>query len=259
MLEVNKIYLGDCLDIMKQIPEESIDLFLTDPPYKIIAGGMSLKDDKKQCGGILSKRYVSDGTNCSNKWIKKNEYNVPACVKQGKMFEYNDIKFSQWMPDAFRVLKNGSHCYIMTNDRNMQELLNEATKIGFKLLNILVWSKNNATPNKYYMKSAEFILLFRKGFAKSINDMGTKTVLNINNIIGNKTHPSEKPVNLFKILIENSTMENQLVLDPFSGSGVTAVACKELKRNFILIEIDKEYNRISKNRVEQKQLTLFDF
>lgn len=236
MLENNKIYLGDCLEVMKDIDNNSIDLFLTDPPYKIIAGGISLKDNGNECSGVLG-RYVSD---------------VPTYVKQGKMFTHNDIKFAEWLPDVFRVLKDGSHCYIMTNDRNIQELLNEATKVGFKLLNILVWSKNNATPNKYYMKSAEFILFFRKGFAKSINDMGTKTVLNVNNIIGNKVHPSEKPIDLLKILIENSSKEGEIVLDCFAGSGNTCKTSKELKRNFIGIEIDPIYYEISARSVQDQ-------
>ena len=237
---INKITNGDFLQIVKTISDESIDCIVTDPPYKLIAGGVSLKNGEA----------ISDGTNCSNKWLKKNKTDIPVCMKNGTMFKHNKIKFSDWLPDAYRVLKDGSHCYVMVNDRNMQELLNEATKVKFKLLNILVWSKNNATPNKYYMKSAEFIVLFRKGFAKSINNMGTKTVLNINNIIGNKVHPSEKPIDLLKILIENSTKEGEIVLDCFSGSGNTCTTAKILKRRFIGIEIDSEYCTIANKRIK---------
>jgi site-specific DNA-methyltransferase (adenine-specific) len=169
------------------------------------------------------------------------------------MFEHNDIEFKEWLPECFRILKDGSHCYIMVNDRNVQEMLNEATKAGFKLLNILIWEKNNATPNKYYMKSAEFILFFRKGFAKSINNMGTKTVIKVNNIIGNKLHPSEKPVELFKILINNSSREGETVLDPFAGSGTTALACLNTNRNFICIEKDENYFNISQERIKNQK------
>jgi site-specific DNA-methyltransferase (adenine-specific) len=81
--------------------------------------------------------------------------------------------------------------------------------------------------------------------------MGTKNVLQINNIIGNKKHPTEKPVELMKILIQNSTEGGQIVIDPFMGSGTTGVACKELNRNFIGIEIDEKYYEIAKRRIEE--------
>jgi site-specific DNA-methyltransferase (adenine-specific) len=95
--------------------------------------------------------------------------------------------------------------------------------------------------------------IFRKGRAKWINDIGgSKTVheyliednpvtISINNIIGNKTHPCEKPIDLLKLYIGNSSNENDIVLDPFAGSGSTLIASKELNRKYIGYEIDKEY------------------
>jgi site-specific DNA-methyltransferase (adenine-specific) len=108
------------------------------------------------------------------------------------------------------------------------------------------------------MKSAEFILFFRKGFAKSINNMGTKTVIKVNNIIGNKLHPSEKPVELFKILINNSSREGETVLDPFAGSGTTAIAALETNRNFICIEKDQQFFDIIVERVNCKENNQLD-
>ena len=105
--------------------------------------------------------------------------------------------------------------------------------------------------------------MMRKGKAKNINNMGTKNVLEINNILGGKkTHPTEKPVELNKIFINNSTNENDTVLDLFMGSGSSGVACKELNRNFIGIEIDEKYFNIAKERIEKiesKQLTMEDY
>lgn len=214
---------GDCLELMKDIPDESIDLLVTDPPYKIVQGG------------------------CTNKAVRLKGSNQEQ-LKKGTLFNNNSIKFSEWIPEVYRVLKNNSHCYIMSNDRNINELLNICEKVGFKLLNILVWGKSKHSPNRYYLKNCEFIVFLRKGKAKNINNMGTKQLLLIDNV-ENKNHPSEKPIKLMKILIKNSTNEQDKVLDPFMGSGTTGVACKELNRNFIGIELDENYFNIAKERI----------
>lgn len=103
------------------------------------------------------------------------------------------------------------------------------------------------------MNSYEMILMLRKGKAKYINNMGTKNILKIPNIIGNKKHPTEKPVELMRILIENSSNENDIILDLFVGAGATAVACKESNRKFIGCEIDSKYYKIAKSRIVDKE------
>lgn len=259
-----KLHNDNCLEVFKTIKDKSIDCVVTDCPYKIIAGGVRIAYEDDECGGILNKRdwsktdpkgvlnrgkIVIKATCKDPKMQKKVEFSVNA-VKDGKMFEHNDIKFSEWLPEVYRVLKDGTHCYIMVNGRNLNELQNQAEKIGFIYQNLLVWHKTNSqTPNKYYMQNAEFILMLSKRPARSINNMGSKTVISIPNIIGNKTHPTEKPVFLNKYLIQNSTNENETVLDPFMGSGSCGIACKELNRNFIGIEIDKEYFEIAQKQI----------
>ena len=104
--------------------------------------------------------------------------------------------------------------------------------------------------NHYYMGQTEFILLFRKGGAKDINDMGTSNFIQIPNI-KNKLHPTQKPIDLMKVLIENSSNENDIVLDCFCGSGSTGVACLESNRNFIGCEIDKKYYDIAVERIQE--------
>ena len=239
---------GDCLDFLKDIPSESVDLVATDCPYHIIASGVSIKPFK-ECGGILQKRVVSDGTACSNKWIKKDPLNTPCAVKQGKMFDNNDIEFEDWLPDIYRVLKQRTHCYIMVNGRNLKELWQKAEDVGFKFVNLLAWKKNNQTPNKYYMQTLEFILMLRKGKDRYINDMGFSNCLETPNIIGVKNHPTEKPVALMRILVSNSSNEGEVVLDPFMGTGSVGVACKELNRSFIGIEINRRYFDIASYRI----------
>lgn len=248
-----QLYNDDCLNVLKNIPDNSVDLVVTDRPYKIISGGVTIEERADECSGVLRRRAKSDGTACSNKWIKKDIDSVPCAVKSGKMFSHNEISFGEWLPEACRVLKNGSHCYIMINSRNLKDLQTTAEKVGFKFVNLLVWKKNNMTPNKYYMQQLEFVLLLRKGKARSINNMGTSNCLDIPNIIGKKKHPTEKPVELMKIFIENSSNVGDTVLDMFMGAGSTGIASSLSNRNFIGIEIDKEYFDIAKQRIEETE------
>ena len=100
------------------------------------------------------------------------------------------------------------------------------------------------------MKNCEYILFLRKGKAKWINNIGdSKTVHKFNNIIGNKYHPTEKPIDLLQFYITNSSSVDDIILDPFMGSGSTGVACKNLNRKFIGIEIDDTYYEIAKKRI----------
>lgn len=237
---INNITCGDCLEVLKQFPYACIDLVVTDCPYKIVSGGCTTGayGNKKGCG------------KCAKKWETAGQMNDNYDnLKSGKMFDNNEITFSQWLPEMYRVLKDGSHCYIMINGRNLAELQVEAEKAGFKYQNLLVWNKGNSTPNRYYLNACEFILMLRKGAAKSINDMGTKNILSVHNIIGNKNHPTEKPVELMKIMIANSSNKGDIVLDPFAGTGATCVAAKELGRDFIGIEINEKYANIAKERI----------
>ena len=138
----------------------------------------------------------------------------------------------------------------MINGRNLKELQVEAEKVGFKFCNLLVWVKNNQTPHKFFMSRTEFILMLRKGKERYINNLGTSNVFTYPNIMGNKLHPTEKPIELMRDLILNSTNEGDKVLDPFMGSGSTCLACKQTNREYYGIEIDEKYYNIAKKRLE---------
>ncbi len=226
--ELNKIYQGDCLELFKDIPDSSVDCVITDPPYKIITGG------------------DSDGKNSIR----------PKGMLSGNRELMNSIpEFNDWLKECFRVLKDGTHIYVMINSTNLVKLSNVIEQVGFKIHNILVWEKNNCTPSQFYMKNCEYILFCRKGKAKYINNIGSsKTIHQYNNILGNKKHPTEKPVELMEYYITNSTQEGDLVLDCFVGSGTTAVACKRTNRNFIGIEKEQKYVDIANKRLEQETL-----
>lgn len=222
-----KLLQGDCLELMKEIKDNSIDLIVTDPPYKTTSRGSS-----GGTGGIL-----------------KEEIN-----KKGKVFKHNDIEFNEWLPELYRVLKDKGHAYIMTNNKNLKDMLIEIENAGFNIYKTLIWAKNSPITNMYYMDSHEYIIFCRKGKAKRINNCGTKSVLNIDNP-RNKLHPTEKPVELMEILINNSSNECDTVLDPFMGSGTTGVACINTNRNFIGIELDEDYFNIAKQRIEKQEVS----
>lgn len=142
----------------------------------------------------------------------------------------------------------------MTNSLNIKTMLIEFEKVGFKFITIICWNKKNKIVTPYYMQQCEYILMFRKGTYKRINNCSQSNLISISNI-ANKTHghPTEKPVDLMKIFVEQSSKEGDIVLDPFVGVGATAIACKETNRKFIGCELDKKYfkttlKRLKKNR-----------
>ena len=233
---INKIINADCLDILKELPDKCIDLIVTDPAYLITSRG-----NAGNSGGMLQK-----------------EIN-----KKGKVFDFNFLKIDDWLPECYRVLKNGSHCYIMCNNINLFHFLKVAEKVGFHFIKSLIWDKGNKIMGTAYMSSFEYILFFRKGEFKPINDCGTPDILRVPNLKtkwnNENIHDTEKPIKLMNILIENSSNKNDIVLDPFGGSCPVAVSCHNLQRRYICCEMDKDiYNKaIERLEIEKSQLKLF--
>lgn len=237
-MQVNELELfnEDVLEVMKMIEDESIDLVVTDPPYKVTARG-----NAGNSGGMMQDKLSM----------------------KGKIFQYNDIKPQEYIPELYRVLKDGSHCYIMTNHVNLHEMLNVAKESGFHFIKSLIWNKGNKIMGQYYMSQFEYILFFRKGKGKKINKCGTADILEVPNKKqkgedGKNLHDTEKPVELMKILIENSSQEGDLVFEPFMGIGATVIASIELNRRCIGCELDEKYFEVACQRIEnaynQKEL-----
>ena len=218
---MSELYKGDCLEVIDNLIEQGVkvDAIITDPPYKVITGGKNGGHNKPS--GILTK----------NKQLMDN---IP--------------EFKDWLPRCFALLNDNSHAYFMINMFNLKDLMIEIENAGFYIHNVLVWKKNNVTPNKWYMKNCEYILFCKKGKSKFINNCGSKTVHEFDNVRG-KSHPTEKPIDLMEMYISNSTNDGDVVLDPFMGSGTTGVACNNLNRNFIGIELDDKYFDIAKGRI----------
>lgn len=227
-----QILNDDFLEVVKRMKDDSVDLVVTDPPYKVTSRGNS-----GNSGGMMKEKLSM----------------------QGKIFKHNDIKPLDYIPELYRVLKDGSHCYIMTNHVNLIEMLNVAKESGFHFIKSIIWDKGNKIMGQYYMSQFEYILFFRKGKGKKINKCGTADILSVPNKKtkgedGKNIHDTEKPVELMRILIENSSQEGDLVFEPFMGVGATVMACKLSKRGYLGVELDSNYFNIAKERLEKLKI-----
>lgn len=225
MTDYDYIEQGDCLELMKKIPDGSIDLVVTDPPY------------------TMTKR----GKSCRPNWMPNN---MGENVFGGVI---PDVK--TWMTECFRVLKDGTHFYVFCNTNDIQKFLNIADEVGFKLHNILTMIKNTGMPNRWYLKNCELILFFRKGKAKSINDMRCRDwfCVSMPTQKTGKLHITQKPLEIITTFVTNSSNEGDVVLDPFMGSGTTAVAAINTNRHYIGFELDEKYFQIACDRLDEAE------
>lgn len=221
----------DCMDYLKTCKDNEFDLLVTDPPYKVTPRG-----GYTSAGGMML---------CDK-------------VRKGDVFKNNAINIEDYISEFYRVLKDGSHCYIMTNNKNISHFLKVISESDFHHVKNLIWMKDNKIMSQAYMSQFEYVIFLRKGKFKRINNCGTSDVLQYSNP-KNKSHPSEKPVDLMSALIENSSISGGKVLDPFMGSGSTGVACRIGARSFVGIELDEDYFNAAKERIEQQtaQLDMF--
>ena len=220
----------DMRNLLSGISDNSVDLLITDPPYPVTSRGSA-----GNSGGMLQKDIN----------------------KKGKVFKHNSIDCSEYAPEFYRILKDGSHCYVMTNHINLINMLNTFTECGFHFIKSLVWNKGNKIMGQYYMSQFEYILFFRKGKGKKINNCGTSDILSVPNkktkgANGKNLHDTEKPVELMQILIENSSQEGDVVIDPFVGVGSTALACIKTNRKFICCELDENYCQVATERIKSE-------
>ena len=228
------IYCGDCREVLPQL-DVKVDLVLTDPPYEWndVTGGIikTRLSDQWGYGGMLRQADITAG------------------IQQ--------IPFNEWFGLVESIMFDDSDIYIFSNDKNIHKIVNEMARHKLRLHNILIWKKNNSTPNHWYMKTCEFIIYGFKGRARPINDIGCSHFFEIPNITpSDKTHPTEKPAALLTPLINNSTDGNAMVLDPFLGSGTTCYCAKKLNRYSIGIEIEEKYCEIAAKRCSQSVMEL---
>ena len=231
MLDKNKIYLGDCLDLMKQIPDKSIDLILTDPPYILSTGSGS-----KSC--LKSIHKIRTGLNDIS-----HGFDIDLVLSEFK-----------------RICKK-FNAFIFCSNKQLSSIMKWGENNNY-YTTCLVWYKYNAVPfcNGVWKSDIEFIVHIRENGAVF---QGKSIIKNKVDVLPSEVskykHPTEKPLKLIEKYLKVGSNEGDLILDPFSGSGTTAVACHKLNRDFICIEKDADYYKTSVKRLEdeQRQLRLF--
>jgi len=227
----NEIILGDCYELLKQIKSSSVDLILTDPPYNISRSSNFKKN--------------SDNKKFNNISIDFGDW------------DQNEIELDKLLSEFKRILKKGGTLIIFYDIWKSQNIKYFADLHGFKQPRVCQWVKTNPVPinsKKNYLSNAiEFFFTFVKGGNSTFNSSYDKGLYNYPICHGKERteHPTQKPLGLIKALIEKHSNVGDLVLDPFGGSGTTAIASIELSRDFILFEKDHSYFEMSKNRIEQ--------
>jgi site-specific DNA-methyltransferase (adenine-specific) len=235
---------GDCLELMKEIPNKSIDLVLTDPPYGTTACKWDtiidfelmwkeLKRITKDKGAIclFGSEPFSSALRMSN--IKNYKYDWKWNKTVGGNPFNNKIRPANIFEDIL-VFYSKSYYPIMENadKKNIRPMSESKQKTN--LMNNFNGFKQKSDPKKRYPKNQ----LVYSSRASECNPL-------------NRSHPTQKPVPLLEYLIKTYTLENETVLDFTMGSGSTGVACKNLNRKFIGIEKDDKYFKIAKERIEQ--------
>ncbi len=247
----NILFNNDCLEILCSLPENSIDMIFADPPYMLSNDGITCQNGKMV--------NVNKG-----KWDKSNG------------FEADTFFHNEWISACRRILKPEGTIWISGTYHSIYQCGYLLQKNNFHFLNDIAWFKPNAAPNlscRFFTASHETLLWARKDkkakhtfnyeemkngtFPEDKIKKENAQMRSVWSIPTSKNsekeygkHPTQKPLDLLKRVILSSTKENDIILDPFCGSGTTGVACGCLNaRSFIGIEIDKEYCNLAKERL----------
>lgn len=211
---INKIICGDCLEVMKKIPDGAVDLVLTDPPYGVKRdGGFGGAHGFRGSGRKIVRRQYSDD------W----DGDIPP-------------------RETFNIITTWQACTVLIFGGNFfSHILPRSSHWIF-------WDKKQTMPT-----FGDGELLWTNIKRHSVR----KIELEYNGLIGkeeNRQHPTQKPLKLLRLLVKEHTCINEIVCDPFLGSGTTAVAAKQLGRRFIGIEINMDYCKIAEDRLRQEEL-----
>lgn len=227
---------GDCFDHLVNINSDSIDLILVDPPYAI---------SKKSS-------FTKHSQNASKDMITK--YNLSIDFGE---WDKQEIDLDRLFYEYYRVLKKGGTLIIFYDIWKSSKLKFFAEKYNFNQSRVGQWQKTNPVPINskvnYLSNAIEFFFSFVKEKNPTFNSKYDNGVYTYPLCHGNERtlHPTQKPLNLIKDLVEKHSNVGDLVLDTFAGSGTTAEACILLNRNYVLMEKDKNYFEIIKNRIDK--------
>lgn len=247
-----RLYLGDCLEVLASLPEDSVDMIFADPPYNLSNGGFTV-----HAGKMVS--------------VNKGEWDI------SKGFE-NDYKFHLgWLQACRRVLKPGGTIWVSGTYHSIYQCGHAIQSLGFHVLNEVAWFKPNASPNlscRFFTASHETIIWARKEKkAKHVfnyeamkdgnwpEDQLKKKNCQMRSVwaIGTPKpdekkfgkHPTQKPIDLLNRIVLAATNKDDVVLDPFSGSATTGIAAYLNGRKYIGIDREVDYHKLATNRLQE--------
>lgn len=234
-----RIALGDAIECLRNIPNGSVDFIITDPPYNL---GLFMKKRGTNMNKLRNGHFAASGWDdlCFEDWTKQ---------------------MGMFLKECHRVLKKKGNLIIFMSIIKVETLINLAQDSGFYYKTVGIWHKTNPLPrnmNLQFVNSTEtWVYMVNDGTTGTFNNEGkvlhdfveTATISNKERKHGK--HPTQKPIGLMKHFIGILCNEGETVLDPFMGSGSTGVACKELNRNFIGIELNESYFELSRKRIEE--------
>lgn len=249
-IQTDTIIVGDCIERLKQLPDNSVDLIFADPPYFMQTEGALLRTDGTVFAGV------------DDHWDKFSD------------FAHYDEFSTAWLSECRRILKPTGSIWVIGSFQNIYRLGYIMQNLGYWILNDVIWSKPNAVPNfsgTRFQNSHETLLwcakdkqskfVFNYKTMKHLNGgRQDKSVWNIGICIGSeriknsegkKAHNTQKPEALLYKVIASSTKPGDLVLDPFLGTGTTAAVAKSLGRHYLGIERELEYAALAEARVSE--------
>ncbi len=213
---------SDAVAFLRRLPSEAVDLVVTDPAYESL--------EKHRAVGTTTRLKVSSGS--SNPWFAV----------------FPNARFAELFEEVYRVLKRDTHFYLMCDPETAFIAKPIAEQAGFKFWKPLVWDKRSIGMGYHYRARYEFVLFFEKG-KRRLSDLGIADVLEVPRIRGG--YPAEKPSALSEVLIKQSSVEGDLMVDPFMGSGSSGVAALKLGRRFSGNDVAGEALELARARLSQ--------
>jgi modification methylase len=247
-LPIDQILQGDCVEVMKSLPDGSVDLIFADPPYNLQLGGDLHRPDNSKVDAV------------DNDWDQIGD------------FDAYDLFSCAWLEEARRVLKDNGALWTIGSYHNIFRVGSFLQDMGFWILNDVIWRKSNPMPNFkgtrftnahetliWAAKHKSSRVTFNYTAMKALNDgvqMRYDWTLPIcaggerlKTSEGKKAHPTQKPESLLHRVLLATTDPGQVVLDPFFGTGTTGAVAKKLGRHFIGIEADETYAEVARKRI----------
>ena len=233
------IHLGDCLEKLKELPDESVEAVITDPPY--CSGGFSESQKKSASGqGLRSETIKEVG------WFVNDNMSTSGLI----------WLLRSAMVECERVMKEGASAMVFTDWRMVAHLAPALESSGLQFRNMIVWDKGNCGLGNGFRPQHEIILHYVKGKGNYF-DQSTGNVIRSKRVNSNdKLHQTQKPTDLLAKLLKVVTQEGDTVLDPFFGSGSLGEACLKMNRKFIGIEKSKFYVQEATRRIEGVKINI---